>query len=649
MLLLGLPNEILDHLAHTLESEQDISAVAQTNHLLHAIFNRHLYRYNIQHNGSSALFWAAAHGRDSTIRLLLEYGVDINASDGVKATALHLSVHNRRLSVMELLLSLPGIIPDREDDTGHTPLSCAACNGYVEEAKILLASHQLDPNSKRQKGMTPLADAVENGREAVVETLLAEENIDVDSANDYGCTPLHLAVNNGSKVMVKLLLSTGRVELNSKDDDGLTPLLSAIQSLRSAWDTGPLDDATEYHDITKLLLGQHGVDIDWNEFLMTSLLWLGAQDGYTDIIELLLGKEGVPYDEIGASGRTLLSWVASSGKDAVVKLLLDKGAKADSKDYDGRTPLSWAAGAWYHDVVRVLLEAGAEVDSKDRDGATPLQFALQNSAESAAKVLIAHGAVVPTFSPELLEKILLDALDYNHPGIIEILLSEDMDPNVLKGISCQRLFLDAVRAGQELMTRTLLDKSDINVNLKDENGDTPLHEATSRCRLSSIELLLKDPRIEVNSKNHAGDTPLSVAASLLLCDWDSNGELEPSIDALETTVKLLLAHPLAVIEPGDKDIWNLLPEAARKGDTSIAELMITKNRIDPTLRDDDGRTPLSLAAENGHLAMIQLLVEKGALDPLVGDEDGAIPLSWARKKGNTTIVEFLSRLENVSI
>ncbi|KAK2794810.1 hypothetical protein FQN52_007581 [Onygenales sp. PD_12] len=620
MLLLGLPNEILDHLAHTLESEQDISAVAQTNHLLHAIFNRHLYRYNIQHNGGSALFWAAAHGRDSTIRLLLEYGVNINASDGVEATALHLAK----------------MIPD-------------SCNGYVEEAKILLASHQLDPNSKRQKGMTPLADAVENGREAVVETLLAEENIDVDSANDYGCTPLHLAVNNGSKAMVKLLLSTGHVELNSKDDDGLTPLLSAIQSLRSAWDAGPLDDAAEYHDITKLLLGQHGVDIDWNEFLMTSLLWLGAQDGYTDIIELLLGKEGVPYDEIGASGRTLLSWVASSGKDAVVKLLLDKGAKADSKDYDGRTPLSWAAGAWYHDVVRVLLEAGAEVDSKDRDGATPLQFALQNSAESAAKVLIAHGAVVPTFSPELLEKILFDGLDYNHPGIIEILLSEDMDPNVLKGISCQRLFLDAVRAGQELMTRTLLDKSDINVNLKDENGDTPLHEATSRCRLSSIELLLKDPRIEVNSKNHAGDTPLSVAASLLLCDWDSNGELEPSIDALETTVKLLLAHPLAVIEPGDKDIWNLLPEAARKGDTSIAELMITKNRIDPTLRDDDGRTPLSLAAENGHLAMIQLLVEKGALDPLVGDEDGAIPLSWARKKGNTTIVEFLSRLENVSI
>ncbi|KAK2800454.1 hypothetical protein FQN50_008128 [Emmonsiellopsis sp. PD_5] len=649
MLLLDLPNELLDRLANTLESEQDINVVAQTNHLLHAIFNRHLYRYNIQHNGSSALFWAAAHGRDSTIRLLLKYGVDINASDGAKATALHAAVRNRRLSVMELLLSLPGIIPDREDDTGHTPLSWASCNGYVEEVKILLACRQLDVNSKRRKGITPLADALGNDQEAVVEVLLAEENIDVNSINNYGCTPLHIAINSGSKALVKLLLSTGRVELNSKDHDGCTPLLIAIQELRSAWDNGPMDEATRYHDITKLLLSQDGLDIDWNEFLMTSLLWLSAQDGYTEIVELLLAMEGVPYDEIGASGRTLLSWVASSGKDAVVKLLLDKGAKADSRDLDGRTPLSWAAEAWYHDVVRVLLEAGAEVESKDKNGDTPLRFALRHSAEGVAKVLIAHGAAIPTFSPEILERILFNALDYNTPGIIEVLLSEDMDPNVLKQISCQRLFLAAVQAGQELLTRTLLNESDINVNLKDENGDTPLHEATTRCRLSSIELLLKDPRIEVNSKNHAGDTPLSVAASNLLFDWASDGELEPSIDALESTVKLLLAHPLTVIELGDKDIWDLLLEAARRGNTGIAELMITKSRIDPTLRDDGGRTPLSLAAENGHLAMIQLLVEKGSLDPLVVDEDGATPLSWARKNGNTAIVELLSRLEYLSI
>lgn len=60
------------------------------------------------------------------------------------------------------------------------------------------------------------------------------------------------------------------------------------------------------------------------------------------------------------------------------------------------------------------------------------------------------------------------------------------------------------------------------------------------------------------------------------------------------------------------------------------------------LRDDAGRSALSLACERGHLDATQLLVQYGA-DPDAVDARGWSPLMYAASAGRTAVVEWLLR------
>jgi len=69
--LLGLANEILLAMAEQLELERHINAFSRTNHL---------YRYNVQRSGNSALFWAATNGQETTAQNSVSEGADVRAT-----------------------------------------------------------------------------------------------------------------------------------------------------------------------------------------------------------------------------------------------------------------------------------------------------------------------------------------------------------------------------------------------------------------------------------------------------------------------------------------------------------------------------------------------------------------------------------------
>ena len=64
-------------------------------------------------------------------------------------------------------------------------------------------------------------------------------------------------------------------------------------------------------------------------------------------------------------------------------------------------------------------------------------------------------------------------------------------------------------------------------------------------------------------------------------------------------------------------------------------------KVDPNIKDNNGRTPLLWASYHGYLDIVKCLIEEGKADPNIRDKYGETPLYVASKNGYFDIVKCL--------
>ncbi|KAI9658357.1 MAG: hypothetical protein M1821_002490 [Bathelium mastoideum] len=171
------------------------------------------------------LSWAAKHGHDAAVRLLLNTGkVDVNSKDPHGRTPLSWAACEGHEAVVRLLLDTSAIDVDSKDEQGCTPLFFAIEEAHGEIVRLLLNTGKVDFDSKDSLGWTPLSRAAREGHEAVVRLLLSTDRIDINSRDYDGRTPLWWAATLGHEAVVKLLIDTGLVDVDIRDEEGCTPL-----------------------------------------------------------------------------------------------------------------------------------------------------------------------------------------------------------------------------------------------------------------------------------------------------------------------------------------------------------------------------------------------------------------------------------------
>ncbi|KAK0760882.1 LOW QUALITY PROTEIN: hypothetical protein N5P37_005821, partial [Trichoderma harzianum] len=97
-------------------------------------------------SGRIALHCAASQGHESMVRLLLDNGADVMASDNAGRTALSLAASNGHEAVVKLLLE-NGADITAKDNAGRTALCLAAAQGRTAAVQLLLEN---DPSANSQ-------------------------------------------------------------------------------------------------------------------------------------------------------------------------------------------------------------------------------------------------------------------------------------------------------------------------------------------------------------------------------------------------------------------------------------------------------------------------------------------------------------------
>ena len=251
--------------------------------------------------GSTVLMHAAAGGSIAVMRMLIDAGAEVGASNSRRATALHWAQPDA--AKVALLLS-KGAAVDPKTVEGRTPLYVAATLAAGTPSMRLLLEAGANPNADTLVGATPLFPAANSSAEmtkllldlganpnhvtksgatpilftrdlAVVELLVAR-GADVRARTKVGETALMDVATRGDAAAAKLLLAKG-ADVNAKDHRGYTALMFAAQ-----YD----GDAVA---LVRLLLA-HGADITPVAEDQTALS-LATKRGETGVTKLLRTAE----------------------------------------------------------------------------------------------------------------------------------------------------------------------------------------------------------------------------------------------------------------------------------------------------------------------------------------------------------------------
>lgn len=386
MSIIWLPSELLMLIAHQLSS-RDINALLQAHSSLHHAFNDYLYRYNVQYDDSSALFWAARHGSRKTLRRLLDAGANVRWKSDYWT-------RSRPWGRQAPYLREPA------SDLREHPISHAASSGHVEIVQLLI-QEGADINFKDCNGRSPLALAALNGHLALVKMFTSESfNACQLSCNRYGERPITDAASEGHNEIADYLLQ----EL-SRLPYFYPKLTIQSEIQRLLWYAAERGDQSRIKDLVAI-----GADVNFQfKFNSSTPLYIAVAlaPSPVDVIKLLLELGADPNirkapwawsrRRVRTDIKTTLPLHNAIKRDEsyiLIKLLLEFGAKARAASWALFTAINHEKPAEF----RLLVEHGANIYVHGWKKSL-FKRALESPCEAIRNIILEQGITPDTPDP----------------------------------------------------------------------------------------------------------------------------------------------------------------------------------------------------------------------------------------------------------
>ena len=485
-----------------------------------------------QGDGMTALHWAARAANADLARLLLDAGADVDAATRIGAyTPLHLASEVGGAEVVGLLLEAGAEQTATTADVGGaTPLHLAAGAGEADAIRLLLA-HGGDADVREARwGQTALMYAAARGREAAVRALLEGG---ADPALATWVTDI-TALAEWSQADRRARAARMRGQPEPPVPPRPAPSDAPLAAAPDAPANRPAADDEDYERPIEEpeplgygdLIGGHGG--------LTALLH-AAREGHAGTVRALI-EGGADVNQVSGGDRTSPMLIAMiNGHFDLAIELFEAGADPRLPSAAGATPLFAALNAhWapksrypqqhaygqqrlsYLDVMRRLLDAGVDPNARldkhlwwvsynfdllqiDLKGATPFWRAAYSLDVEAMKLLVEYGAdphlATIKVPPRRLPAWDREKRDLSGVPPVPVGGPADYPIHAATGIGYGQGFPSNahryVPDGWLPAVRYLVEELGADVNQRDDEGYTPLHNAASRGDLEVIRFLVE--------------------------------------------------------------------------------------------------------------------------------------------------------------
>ncbi|OJW71379.1 MAG: hypothetical protein BGO68_04395 [Candidatus Amoebophilus sp. 36-38] len=232
------------------------------------------------------------------------------------------------------------------------------------------------------------------------------------------------------------------------------------------------------------------ITIVWNKFppIMDQMIQDAKSKGYNflaDVLTKLQKGEAVDINSIytTAEKETALHQAVRLRNLQIVNALLQRGAELKKNEY-GHTPLRYAIKKGYVEIAEVLIEKidGSQLNEKEYKKNTTLEYAIVHGYIGISKALI-----------KKLNVLQLNTIGSKHNTALHY----------------------AVQADSEIVEELIL--KGVELDIRNQHDDTPLHLAVERNDLEIVKILLAKGA-DKTIVNDAGKMPVDLAKTTEMID-----------------------------------------------------------------------------------------------------------------------------------